>query len=157
MTNSAQLDDIDRKILTALQRDGSLSNHDLAALIGLSPSPCLRRVRMLQAAGLITRYVALVDPQEIGLDITAFVRVSLDRQEASKLDQFEKAVARWPEVLECYLMTGEADYQLRVVARTLGDYETFLRQKLTKAPGVSKIQSSLAFRPIIYRTELPIA
>ena len=139
-----------------LQRDGRLTNQELADRVGLSPSPCLRRMKRLENQGAIERYVALVDAARVGLEITAFARVSLDRQEASQLDQFERAVARWPEVLECYLMTGDVDYQLRVVARSLAEYENFLRDKLTRAPGVAKIHSSLAFRPVIYRTELPV-
>lgn len=151
-----RLDAIDRKILAVLQRDGRRTNNELAEAVGLSPSPCLRRVRILERMGVLKGYVALVDPNAIGLDITAFIRVALDRQEAAQLDEFEQMVARWPEVLECYLMTGEADYQLRIVARSLAEYEAFLRDKLTKAPGIAKIQSSLAFRPVVYRTELPI-
>lgn len=151
-----RLDAIDRKILAALQRDGRLTNAELAQQVGLSPSPCLRRVRILERRGVLRGYVALVDPNAIGLDITAYVRVSLEKQDAGQLDSFEQQVARWPEVLECYLMTGEADYQLRVVARSLADYEAFLRERLTRTPGVAKIQSSLAFRPVVYRTELPV-
>lgn len=151
-----ELDRIDRKILLELQREGRLTNQDLAERVGLSPSPCLRRMKQLESAGAIDRYVALVDAAAVGLEITAFARVALASQEASLLDQFERAVAGWPEVLECYLMTGDVDYQLRVVARSLGDYEAFLRDKLTRAPGVAKIQSSLAFRPVVYRTELPL-
>ncbi len=152
-----QLDEIDRKILVALQRDGRLTNLDLAEMVGLSPSPCLRRVRHLEAVGVLQRYVALVDPGAIGLDITAFIRVALERQADAGLETFETTIARWPEVLECYLMIGDADYQLRVVAKSLADYESFLRDKLTKIPGIANIQSSLAFRPIISRTELPVS
>ncbi len=152
----ADLDAIDRKILAALQRDGRLTNHELSAQVGLSPSPCLRRVKNLEKIGVLSRYVALVDQQSIGLDITAFVRVALETQGASQLDHFEQTVVRWPEVLECYLMLGDADYQLRVVAESLADYERFLRERLTKLPGIAKIQSSIAFRPVAYRTELPI-
>ena len=150
------LDAIDRKILIELQRDGRLTNQELAERVGLSPSPCLRRMKRLEHHGAIERYVALVDAARVGLEITAFARVSLYSQEASQLDQFERAVARWPEVLECYLMTGDVDYQLRIVARSLAEYENFLRDKLTRAPGVAKIHSSLAFRPVVYRTELPV-
>ena len=149
-------DEIDRRILTALQRDGRLTNQHLSEMVGLSPSPCLRRVRLLEEAGVIRRYVALIDPQAIGLDITAFIRVALERQDDAGLDAFETAVAQWPEVLDCYLMTGDADYQLRVVARSLSDYEAFLRDRLTRLPGVAKIQSSFAFRPVVSRTELPV-
>lgn len=153
---AADLDAIDRKIISALQRDGRLTNNELSSLVGLSPSPCLRRVKHLESIGVLNRYVALVDPEKIGLDITAFVRLSLDRQESAQLDRFEKAVVQWSEVLECYLMTGDADYQLRVVARSLGDFEAFIRDRLAKLPGVAKIQSSIAFRPVTYRTELPL-
>ncbi len=152
-----RLDDIDRKILEVLQRDGRLTNHELAQTVGLSPSPCLRRVRHLESLGVLKGYVALVDATAVGLDITVFIRVALERQEAEALDRFERTVALWPEVMECYLMTGDTDYQLRVVAGSLADYETFLRDKLTRLPGVAKIQSSFAFRPVISRTELPIA
>ncbi len=156
-TDVNALDAIDRKILVELQRDGRLTNNDLAERVGLSPSPCLRRVKRLEEDGVIARYVALVDPLAMGLEITVFVRVALERQEASELDRFERAIARWPEVLECYLMTGEADYQIKVVARSLAEFESFLREKLTKVPGIAKIQSSFAFRPVTYRTELPIS
>ena len=157
--NSARphgLDEIDRKILVALQRDGRLTNLELAETVGLSPSPCLRRVRYLETSGVLKHYVGLVDPAAVGLDITAFIRVALERQGDAQLERFEKSIAQWPEVLECYLMTGDADYQLRVVARSLAEYESFLRDKLTKLSGIAKIQSSLAFRPIISRTALPI-
>ncbi|MBI1200249.1 MAG: winged helix-turn-helix transcriptional regulator [Phenylobacterium sp.] len=150
------LDAIDRRILLELQRDGRLTNQELSDRVGLSPSPCLRRMRRLEEAGAIDRYVALVDAASVGLQITAFARVALASQDASQLDQFEREVSRWPEVLECYLMTGEVDYQLRVVAKSLSDYESFLREKLARIPGVAKIHSSLAFRPIVYRTELPV-
>lgn len=155
-TGRHQFDDIDRRIIAALQADGRLTNNDLAHRVGLSPSPCLRRVRILEASGVIRGYAALIDPHAVGLDVTAFVRVALDRQDETQLDLFEKMVVRWPEVLECYLMTGDADYQMRVVSRSIADYETFLREKLTKLPGIAKIQSSLAFRPIVSRTTLPI-
>jgi Lrp/AsnC family transcriptional regulator, leucine-responsive regulatory protein len=150
------LDRIDRRILAELQKDGRLTNHDLAEKVGLSPSPCLRRTKRLEEAGVISRYAAILDASTIGLEIVAFVRVSLERQQAAHLDAFEQAVAAWPEVQECYLMTGEADYQLRVVATDLARYEAFLRERLSRTPGVAKIQSSLAFRPIVLRTELPV-
>jgi Lrp/AsnC family leucine-responsive transcriptional regulator len=113
-------------------------------------------MRRLGEVGVLSRFVALIDPHTVGLQITAFARVALDRQEASQLDLFERTVASWPEVMECYLMTGDADYQLRVLTRSLADYEAFLRDRLTRIPGVAKIQSSFAFRPVVYRTELPL-
>jgi Lrp/AsnC family leucine-responsive transcriptional regulator len=150
------LDAIDRRILKALQNDGRLTNLDLAERVGLSPSPCLRRVRRLEAQGVISRYVGLVDPNSVGLQVTVFVRVALERQQAADLDRFEEALAKWPEVMECYLMSGETDYQLRVIVPSLAAYEQFLRERLTQIAGVAKIQSSFAFRPVIYRTELPL-
>ena len=119
-------DAIDRKILEQLQHNGRMTNQELADHIGLSPSPCLRRVRQLEASGIISRYVALVDPEPIGLSVTAFVRVRLDQQDDRHLAEFEAAVAEFPEVMECYLMTGEADYQLRVLVGSLGQFEDFL-------------------------------
>ena len=154
--SKTSFDAIDRRILRHLQEDGRLTNAELAERVGLSPSPCLRRVRQLELGGVLKRYVALIDPERVGLDITAFVRVALERQDATALNAFEAAIVDWPEVLECYLMTGEADYQLRVMSRTLADYETFMRDRLARAPGVAKIQSSLAFRPVLSRTQLPL-
>jgi Lrp/AsnC family leucine-responsive transcriptional regulator len=150
------LDAIDRRILCELQAEGRLTNQELADRVGLSPSPCLRRMRRLEEVGVLTSYVALVDSTKVGLEITAFAQVSLDRHDAEHLDHFECAVAEWPEVLECYLLTGDVDYQLKIVARGLAEYEVFLRDKLTRAPGVAKILSRLAFRPIIRRTALPL-
>jgi Lrp/AsnC family leucine-responsive transcriptional regulator len=150
------LDAIDRRILHELQNDGRLTNLELAERIGLSPSPCLRRMKRLEEEGVLSRYVALVDPGLVGLEVTVFTRVSLSSQGDAQLARFEKAAASWPEVMECYLMSGDADYQLRVVVPSLAAYEIFLRQRLTPVPGIAKIQSSFAFRPVIYRTELPI-
>ena len=152
---TSSLDEIDRRILDALQADGRMSNQELSDQIGLSPSPCLRRVRQLEAGGVISRYVALVDPEAIGLSVTAFVRVRLDQQDDRHLAQFEAAVADFPEVMECYLMTGEADYQLRVLVQSLGQFEDFLRHRLTRVKGVANVTTSFALRPIIYKTALP--
>jgi Lrp/AsnC family leucine-responsive transcriptional regulator len=155
-TRSVKLDAIDRRILKALQNEGRLSNTELADRVGLSPSPCLRRVKQLEADGLLTRYVGLVDPEAVGLEVCVFVRVALAHQTGADLDRFEAAVSDWPEVMECYLMSGESDYQLRVLVPSLAAFEVFLRERLTQAEGISKVQSSFAFRPVIYRTELPI-
>ena len=152
----ADLDDIDRNILSHLQFDGRMTNQHLSEQVGLSPSPCLRRVRSLEDNGVITGYVALVNPAPIGLSVTAFVRIRLDQQDDSHLALFEAAVAGFPEVMECYLMTGEADYQLRVLVGSLGEFEDFLRHKLTKIKGVSQVTTSFALRPIVYRTALPV-
>jgi Lrp/AsnC family leucine-responsive transcriptional regulator len=151
------LDTIDERILAALQADGRISNQDLAERVGLSPSPCLRRVRQLEAAGVISGYVTLLDPGALGLDVTAFVRVRLDQQVDRQLVAFEAAVTALPEVMECYLMTGESDYQLRVLVRSLAEFEDFLRRKLTRIEGVAQVTSSFALRPIVYRTALPVA
>ena len=148
-------DALDQNILNQLQQDGRMTNQELADLIGLSPSPCLRRVRQLEASGVISRYVALVDPEAVGLSVTAFVRVRLDQQDDRHLAEFEAAVAGFPEVMECYLMTGEADYQLRVLVGSLGAFEDFLRHRLTRVKGVANVTTSFALRPVIYKTALP--
>jgi Lrp/AsnC family transcriptional regulator, leucine-responsive regulatory protein len=148
-------DTIDQKILYHLQSDGRMTNQDLADNIGLSPSPCLRRVRQLEANGIISRYVALVDPEKIGLSVTAFVRVRLDQQDDRHLADFETAVSDFPEVMECYLMTGEADYQLRVLVASLTQFEDFLRFRLTRVRGVANVTTSFALRPVIYKTAVP--
>lgn len=150
-----QFDAIDRRILEALQGNGRMTNQELADQVGLSPSPCLRRVRQLEGTGVIERYVALVDPEAVGLSVTAFVRVRLDQQDDRHLAMFEEAVAGFSEVMECYLMTGEADYQLRVLVKSLGAFEDFLRHKLTKVPGVANVTTSFALRPVIYKTAMP--
>lgn len=151
------LDVYDRRILRELQRDGRITNQELAERIGLSPSPCLRRVRLLEQANVISRYVALVNPQQTGLAVTAFVRVRLEEQDDRHLAIFEKKIASLPEIMECYLMTGESDYQLRVLVSSLAEFEDFLRQKLTRIEGISQITSSFALRPVVYRTELPLS
>ena len=148
-------DAIDRRILEQLQANGRMTNQELADQVGLSPSPCLRRVRQLETAGVISRYVALVDPEAVGLSVTAFVRVRLDQQDDRHLAEFEAAVAEFPEVMECYLMTGEADYQLRVLVKSLGAFEDFLRHRLTRVRGIANVTTSFALRPVIYKTALP--
>jgi len=150
------LDAIDRKILDALQANGRMTNQELADRVGLSPSPCLRRVRQMEADGVIARYVALIAPEAMGLAVTAFVRVRLDQQDDRHLAAFETAVAEFPEVMECYLMTGEADYQLRVLVRSLGAFEDFLRHRLTRVQGIATVTTSFALRPVIYKTALPV-
>lgn len=147
---------MDSRILAELQNDGRMTNQQLSDRIGLSPSPCLRRVKQLEADGVITRYVALIEPTRVNLGVTAFVRVRLDQQDDLRLSIFEEAVAAFPEVMECYLMTGDADYQLRVIVKDLHAFEEFLRRKLTKIPGVSQLTTSFALRPVIYKTALPI-
>ncbi len=152
----SKLDPIDRAVLRQLQADGRITNHDLAGKIGLSPSPCLRRVRQLETDRVITGYVGLVNPEAVGLGVTAFVRIRLEQQDDTRLSLFEASVTNFPEVMECYLMTGEADYQLRVLVGSLSEFEDFLRHKLTRIAGVSEVTSSFALRPVVYRTALPL-
>jgi DNA-binding Lrp family transcriptional regulator len=151
------LDDIDRRILLHLQRDARLTNAELAEKVGISASPCWRRVRAMEEDGVIARYATLVDQSAVGLPVSVFVSVTLERQAESALEIFEKAVLERPEVLECYLMTGDADYLLRVVVPDLAAYERFVMAHLTRVPGVSSIKSSFALRAVKYRTELPLA
>jgi DNA-binding Lrp family transcriptional regulator len=152
-----RLDPIDRKILAQLQRDGRMTMAELADSVGLSPSPCARRLRMLEEAGVIVRYVAVLDQVAVGLPVSVFVSVKLERQREQSLDRFAKAVSRWPEVLECYLMTGPRDYLLRVVVPDLAAYETFLKEKLTRLEGVGSIESSFALGQVKYTNVLPLA
>lgn len=151
-----ELDDIDRRILTALQNNARISNVELARMVGLSPSPCLRRVKTLEDCGVIQRYVSLLDQGAVGFPVSVFVNVTLERQVESALEQFEAAIEQRPEVLECYLMTGDADYLLRVVTRDLASYERFLVDHLARIPGVSSIKSSFALKQVSYRTALPL-
>jgi DNA-binding Lrp family transcriptional regulator len=151
------LDETDRRILAALQDNARLSNVELARQVGLSPSPCLRRVRALEEAGIIRGFATLLDQGQIGMPVSVFVRVTLERQVESALDEFEAAIRRRPEVMECYLMTGDSDYLLRIVARDLAAYESFLKGHLTRIPAVRSIQSSFALKQVVYRTALPLA
>ncbi|EWY42578.1 ArsR family transcriptional regulator [Skermanella stibiiresistens SB22] len=151
-----RLDLIDRKILARLQKDGRIANNDLAADVGLSPSPCLRRVKALEDSGVIRTYVALVDPATVDLPVNVFVSVTLEKQIEERLDAFEEAIRHRPEVVECYLMTGEADYLLRVVVPDLAAYEYFLKTHLTRVAGVSSIKSSFALKQVRYETALPL-
>jgi DNA-binding Lrp family transcriptional regulator len=150
------LDAIDRRILTCLQENARVANTELAEAVGLSASPCLRRVRDLEQAGIIRRYVTLLDPAAIGLPVSVFVNVTLERQVEQALERFEAAIERRPEVMECYLMTGDADYLLRVVTADLSGYERFLIDHLTRVPGVASIKSSFALKQVKYRTALPL-
>ena len=133
-----------------------MTNQELADAIGLSPSPCLRRTRRLEERGVIDGYVALVDPARMGLGVTAFLRIRLSSQDDASLARFEEAITGFPEVMECYLMTGVADYLVRVVVPDLDAYERFLLDRLTRVPGVTNIRSSFALKQVIYKTELPL-
>jgi DNA-binding Lrp family transcriptional regulator len=149
-------DRFDRAILAELQRDGRISNVQLAGKVNLSESACLRRVRALEQAGLIQRYVALLDQKKVGLSGTVFVHIALRREEQSELAAFEKAVKSIPQVMECYLMTGEFDYLLRVVVSDMADFERLHNEALTRLPGVARVNSSVAIRTVTKRTELPV-
>ena len=133
-----------------------MTNADLAREVGLSPSPCLRRVRDLEQNGAINRYVALLNASAVGLPVSVFVQVTLERQIEKALESFEAAVIDRPEVMECYLMTGDADYLIRVVVASIDDYERFLVNELTTIPGVASIKSSFALKQVTYRTNLPL-
>lgn len=150
------LDDLDRRILAQLQADGRTPISDLAEAVGLSASPCLRRVRKLERAGVIARYVAVLDQRAVGLPVSVFVSIKLESQRQESLDLFEKAVSRWPEVLECYLMTGPRDYWLRVVVPDLDAYERFVKNKLTRVEGIASIESSFALQQVKYTNLLPL-
>jgi Lrp/AsnC family leucine-responsive transcriptional regulator len=145
---SAPLDRFDAEILRSLHRDGRLSINDLAARIGLSPSPTARRLRRLEQAGVIAGYAALVNEEALGFGVTVFVSVQLDRQVDEALAHFEAAVATFPEVVDCWLMTGNRDYLLRVVTTGLGEFERFLVGRLTKVRGVASIESSIPLRRV---------
>jgi DNA-binding Lrp family transcriptional regulator len=150
------LDAIDRKILSQLQDDARIANVALADAVGLSPAPCLRRVRALEDKGVIRKHVTLVDPAAVGLSVSVFVHVSLERQIETSLKRFETAILTRPEVMECYLMTGDADYLLRVVCADLAAFERFLLDHLTQVPGVASIRSSFALKQVKYSTALPV-
>lgn len=150
------LDAIDRKILGVLQADGRTTMQDLAEQVGLSVSPCHRRVKLLEQRGVISRYMALVDQKSLGLHVSVFISIKLVRQKEEDLERFAKAISGWEEVLECYLMTGNRDYLLRVVAADLSSYETFLKTRLTRLDGIASIESSFALSQVKYTIALPV-
>ena len=152
----SKFDELDRKILNVLQADGRISLVNLAAKVGLSVTPCLRRVRILERTGVIARFVAVLNQRAVGLPVSVFVSIKLERQQEEALDRFAKTIARWPEVLECYLMTGPRDYWLRVVVPDLEAYERFVKQKLTRVEGIASIELSFALEQVKYTNILPI-
>lgn len=158
MTTPAHtLDRIDRKILAELQADGSLSNLDLADRVGLSGSPCARRVKALRDAGIIGKTVTRLEPKALGLSLTALIHISMDRHTPDRFEQFEASVAHYPEVQECYLITGQsADYVLKVIVRDMDAYQAFLLNQITRLEGVTGVQSSFVLRRSKDSTELPI-
>lgn len=151
-----ELDSMDRRIMTVLQKSGRMSNADLSERVNLSPSACHRRVQRLEKDGYIRDYVALVNPRKIGLPTMAFVEITLSGQADELLEAFEREVARVPEVLECHLMAGKSDYLLKVVARDTDDFARIHRQKLARLPGVLGMQSSFALRTVFKTTALPV-
>ena len=151
-----ELDAIDRRILDVLQNNARIANVDLAERVGVSASPCWRRVREMENSGVITRYVTLLEPAALGLQVSVFVQVTLEKQIEGALEIFEAAVRLRPEVMECYLMTGDADYHLRVVVADLPAYERFLMDHLTRVPGIANIRSSFALKQVKYTTALPL-
>jgi DNA-binding Lrp family transcriptional regulator len=153
----SRLDSIDWKILSALQENARISNVDLADCVSLSPSPCLARVKALEREGVICGHVTLLNPGAVGLGVSVFVQVRLEKQVEPSLTAFEKAVAERPEVMECYLMTGTSDYLLRVVVSDLQEFQRFVTDVVSRIPGVGNIQSSVALKQVKYKTALPIS
>jgi Lrp/AsnC family transcriptional regulator, leucine-responsive regulatory protein len=151
-----QLDPIDLRILAQLQEDGSLTNVELARRVHLSPSPCLARVKALEADGVIERYVALANAKALGLGLNVFINISLKSQSKEALAEFERRIAEHDEVMECYLMTGDSDYLIRVAVPDIAALERFILEQLTPIPGIEKIRSSFALKQVRYKTALPL-
>ncbi len=150
------LDEIDYRILDVLQKDGRISNTDLADQVGLSPSPCLRRTKALEQSGVVQKYVALLDPATVGQALQAIVEVRLDHQTSASVARFEKEILKYPQVLECYLMAGDWDYVLRVTARDLEDFREFCVNSLAKIAGVGNVKSNICMKQVKYTTAFPI-
>jgi Lrp/AsnC family leucine-responsive transcriptional regulator len=151
-----ELDALDLRILEELQRDGALSNVELARRVHLSPSPCLARVKALESSGVISRYVALVNAARLGLGLSVFISISLKAQSKEALAEFERRIQEHDEVMECYLMTGDSDYLIRVAVADIGALEKFILEQLTPIPGIEKIRSSFALKQVRYKTALPL-
>jgi len=150
------LDAVDLRILRELQADASLSNVELARRVHLSPSPCLARVRALEARGLIRQYVALLDAKQLGLHLNVFISISLKQQSRQALEEFESRISIRDEVMECYLMTGDADYLIRVAVPDMAALERFILEQLSPMKEVEKIRSSFALKQVRYKTALPL-
>jgi Lrp/AsnC family leucine-responsive transcriptional regulator len=153
---SIKLDAKDYGILREIQRNSNITNAELASRVRLSPSPCLARVRALEERGVITRYVALLDAPKVGLNVSVFIQISLEKQVESALDNFEAAMSRYSEVMECYLMTGDSDYLIRVVVEDVQALQRFIVQDLSKIRGVANIRSSFTLKQVKYSTALPL-
>ncbi|NOZ52510.1 MAG: Lrp/AsnC family transcriptional regulator [Gammaproteobacteria bacterium] len=157
MSEASKFDKFDRRILEALQRDGGLSNQALAERIGLSSSPCLRRVKQLEDSGVIERRVTLLNRRKLGFTLTAFIQISMDRHTPERFDVFESEIQCCPEVQACYLITGQdADYLLKIVVPDMDHYQTFLLNKITRIKGVSGVHSSFVMRRVVESTALPL-
>jgi len=152
-----ELDRYDQRILEVLQVEGRISNQELADRIGLSPSPCLRRVRTLEESGLVTGYRALLDAKKLGYTLMALIHISMDRHTPERFTNFEARIGELPEVLECLLITGQdADYQLKVVVRDMDGYQELLLNRITRIEGVSGVHSSFVLRRVVDKTALPV-
>src|SRR5689334_17128059 len=151
------MDAIDKKILGVLQTNGRISNQDLADRVGLSASPCLRRVKALEARGIVQRYVAILDPGAVAQGLQAVVEVRLDRQTTDSVARFEKEILKFPQVLECYLVAGDWDYVLRVVARDLDEFREFCVNRLARIAGVGNVKSNISMKQVKYSTALPLS
>lgn len=149
------MDSKDRQILQELQANGRLTNQELSERVNLSPSPCLRRLRLLEEQGVITGYAALVDQKAWGLPVTVFIRIKLERHGDEAVQAFERAIIEMPKVMDCWLMTGRSDYLLRVIAADLDDYEQFVRRDLQRVPGIASIDTSFAYGRVKQAQVLP--
>lgn len=159
MSNNSKdnsIDNLDLQILNRLQKDARITNVSLAESVNLSPAPCLRRVRELEKNGFIRSYTTLLDPEKLGWNVSVFIEVGLEKQVESDLQIFEEIIESFPEVMECYLMTGTFDYLLRVVAKDLKSLQTFITDKLAGTPNVANLRSSIALKQVKYKTALPI-
>jgi Lrp/AsnC family leucine-responsive transcriptional regulator len=150
------LDEIDRKILAVLQRDGRCANTDLAYEVGLSPSPCLRRLRSLEEAGVIDRYVALLNPAAIGMNLEIFVRITLDRHDTESVRVFTDQIQKIARVLECHMLAGDCDFLLRVVATDLVEYQEFVMKQLSQIPGVRNVKTEIPLETVKKTTGYPL-
>ncbi len=152
------MDKIDRRILSALQNNGNITNLELAETVGLSPSPCARRVKQLEEAGVIGRTVTLLNPLPLNLKLTAIIQINMDRHTPERFEEFERTVMEFPEVVECLLVTGQsADYQLRVRVPDMEGYQAFLLNKITRIKGVTDVHSSFIMREVISKTQMPLS
>ncbi|MDG0968654.1 MAG: Lrp/AsnC family transcriptional regulator [Porticoccaceae bacterium] len=152
-----KIDRLDKRILEEIQADGSINNLELSERVGLSPSPCARRVKLLEDSGIISRQVTVLDQRKIGLPISIYIAVSLDHQSPDRLDNFDSKITSWPEVIECSLITGsDTDYLLKVVMPNMDYYQKFLLNKLNQIKGVNSIKTSFILRQVVHRTQLPL-